>query len=127
VCRWPVHPLHERPEARSTAAAATRQRAPWCIGHHPNELGGGSQDWIDRERGLTAHLTGNPRPQSQQLNITLILGVWVRVLEAMGYQERLLLEVPVPDVQAPPELRDAVNLLARAQDAIARGDYRDAV
>jgi hypothetical protein len=49
VCRWPVHPLHERPEARSTAAAATRQRAPWCIGHHPNELGGGSQDWIDRD------------------------------------------------------------------------------
>ncbi len=86
--------------------------------------------WLENgltEMGLTAHLTGNPRPQSQQLNITLILGVWVRVLEAMGYQERLLLEVPVPDVQAPPELRDAVNLLARAQDAIARGDYRDAV
>ncbi len=28
---------------------------------------------------------------------------------------------------APPGLKDAVNLLARAQDAMARGDHRDAV
>jgi hypothetical protein len=70
---------------------------------------------------------GNTRPHSQQVSNTINQGVWVRILEAMDYQKLLLLEVPVPDVQAPPELKDAVNLLARAQDAMARGDYRDAV
>ncbi len=71
--------------------------------------------------------SGNTRPHTQQMNHTINQGVWVRILEAMDYQKRLLLEVPVPDVQAPPGLKDAVNLLARAQDAMARGDYRDAV
>jgi hypothetical protein len=70
---------------------------------------------------------GNTRPHSQQMSNTINQGVWVRILEAMDYQKRLLLEVPVPDAQAAPELKDAVNLLARVQDAMARGDYRDAI
>lgn len=69
----------------------------------------------------------NRRVHQQGLNHTINQGVWVRILEAMGYQKRLLLEVPVTDAQVSPELAAAVNLLARAQDAAARGDYRDAV
>jgi hypothetical protein len=76
---------------------------------------------------ILADVGGNTRPHTQQLIYTVNQGVWVQILEAMDYQKRLLLEVPVPDVQAPPGLKDAVNHLARAQDAMARGDYRDAV
>jgi hypothetical protein len=86
----------------------------------------------DLQLNMMVHCTledpaGNTRPHSQQVSNTINQGVWVRILEAMDYQQRMLLEVPVPDIQAPPELKDAVNLLARAQDAMARGDYRDAV
>lgn len=49
-------------------------------------------------------------------------GVWVSILEQMGYQKTLLIEVPVPDRAAAPELAKAVDLLARAQGAAGRGD-----
>lgn len=52
---------------------------------------------------------------------------WLALLEQIGYQKTMLLEVPVPDAQQQPELAAAVRSLASAQQAMARGDYRDAV
>lgn len=54
-------------------------------------------------------------------------GVWVGVLEQMQYRRTMLLEIPVPDAQTHPELAQAAGLLGRAQQALMRGDYRDAV
>lgn len=50
-----------------------------------------------------------------------------RLLQQMQYQRTMLLEVPVPDAQQEPELAQAAAILGRAQQAMARGDYRDAV
>lgn len=70
---------------------------------------------------------GDTRLQSQQMSHSINQGVWVHILDAMDYQKRMLLEVPVPDAPASPDLKDAINLLARAQDSLVSGDYRDAV
>ena len=52
---------------------------------------------------------------------------WIALLEQIGYQKTMLLEVPVPDAQQQPELAAGVRSLASAQQAMARGDYREAV
>lgn len=54
-------------------------------------------------------------------------GVWLGVLEQMGYQKTMLIEVPIPDAQQFLELAAAAVSLAQAQQAMARGDYREAV
>jgi hypothetical protein len=45
----------------------------------------------------------------------------------MGYRKTLLLEIPMPDSDAPEELRKAVEHLRQAQDLMIHGRYREAV
>jgi hypothetical protein len=52
---------------------------------------------------------------------------WNTVLEAVGYRRALLIEVPVPDSSADPELAAAVAYLAQAQAHLCAGRDRDAV
>jgi len=54
-------------------------------------------------------------------------GVWIEALAQMGYQRTLLVEVPIPDPDAQPELADAVALLAQSQGHLQLGHDRDAV
>lgn len=54
-------------------------------------------------------------------------GVWVGVLGQLGYQRTLLIEVPVPDAAAQPELAEAVRLLGDAQGHMLAGRDREAV
>ena len=52
---------------------------------------------------------------------------WIDVLEEMGYQRTLLVEVPMPDPNAQPELAEAVDLLAQSQRHLERGHDREAI
>jgi hypothetical protein len=52
---------------------------------------------------------------------------WLEILEQVGYRRTLLIEVPLPDAQVNPQLAAAVANLAKAQQALLRGEYREAV
>jgi len=54
-------------------------------------------------------------------------GAWVRVLEQMEYGRMILLEVPVPNVESAPLLVEPVRHLEKAQQAMLRGEWREAV
>lgn len=54
-------------------------------------------------------------------------GVWIDILKAMGYAKLALLEVPIFDARVSPDLAEASDYLTRAQDAMLRGEYREAV
>jgi hypothetical protein len=54
-------------------------------------------------------------------------GVWISILDQMGYQKTLLIEVPAPDPSQQPELAEAVRLLGQALGHTQRGHDRDAV
>lgn len=54
-------------------------------------------------------------------------GVWVGVLEQMGYRRTLLIEVPVPSDGRPAGLGTAVELLGKAQEHMLHGRDRDTV
>lgn len=54
-------------------------------------------------------------------------GTWVETLGKLGYGKVMLMEIPVPDASNSPELATAVTHLANAQQAMARGHYREAV
>ena len=71
--------------------------------------------------------TNQPRQMTASAAYTVNQGVWLAVLEQMGYAKTMLIEVPIPDAQQYPELASAVNWLGQAQQAMARGDYREAV
>ncbi len=62
---------------------------------------------------------------SEQYNLNR--GVWVDVLAQMEYQKTLLIEVPMPDPAAQPELAEAVGFLAQAQKHMLNNHDRDAV
>lgn len=64
---------------------------------------------------------------SNEEDLSIPQGVWVPLLEQMGYQRTLLLEIPVPDADHRPELGSAVELLSRSQRLIAEGQYTEAV
>lgn len=64
---------------------------------------------------------------SHQETFEVNQGVWVDVLSQMGYQQVLLIEVPLPDSSAQPELAEAVRLLRDAQGHMMRGHDREAV
>lgn len=53
--------------------------------------------------------------------------MWIDVLEEMDYQRTLLVEVPMPDPNAQPELAEAVVLLAQSQRHLQFGHDREAV
>jgi hypothetical protein len=70
---------------------------------------------------------GDGHVSSNQEGFVVNQGVWVEVLSQMGYQRALLVEVPLPDPAAQPELAEAVRLLTEAQGHMLRGHDRDAV
>lgn len=73
-----------------------------------------------RAEGVDAVLTNEE-------DLSIPQGVWVPMLEQMGYQRTLLLEVSIPDADHRPELANAVKLLSRSQGLIAEGQYTEAV
>jgi len=64
---------------------------------------------------------------SNQEGFIVNQGVWIEVLSQMGYQQTLLIEVPLPDPAGQPELAEAVRLLGEAQGHMLRGHDREAV
>jgi hypothetical protein len=70
---------------------------------------------------------GDSSPLSGNEAYMVNQGVWVDVLAEMGYRRTLLIEVPVPDPHAQPELAKAVADLEQAQRHMALGHDRDAV
>jgi hypothetical protein len=54
-------------------------------------------------------------------------GVWIDALAEMGYRRTLLIEIPLPDRHAEPEMAQAVADLEQAQRHMALGHDRDAV
>ena len=53
--------------------------------------------------------------------------MWIDVLDEMAYQRTLLVEVPMPDRNAQPDLAEAVALLTQSQRHLQRGQDREAV
>lgn len=72
------------------------------------------------QAGIT-HMSGD--------NQTLLVNqaTWLRVLTEMGYGRYMLIEVPVPDQAADPEMAKTVECLAKANVALRRGEWREAV
>ncbi len=70
---------------------------------------------------------GAPYPQHGQAALTIPQSDWLRILGELGYARAVLIELPVPDGSADPELAAAGNFLARAQQSCLRGEYREAV
>jgi hypothetical protein len=70
---------------------------------------------------------GDGQAFSNQEPFVVNQGVWVDVLSQMGYQQTLLIEVPIPSPAAQPELAEAVRLLGEAQGHMVSGHDRDAV
>jgi hypothetical protein len=64
---------------------------------------------------------------SNQEQFVVNQGVWVEILSQMGYQQALLVEIPLPDPAAQPELAEAVRMLGDAQGHMLRGHDRDAI
>ena len=54
-------------------------------------------------------------------------GIWINALAEMGYKKTLLIEVPLPDLHAQPEMAKAVADLEQAQRHMLLGHDRDAV
>lgn len=65
--------------------------------------------------------------QSAQEQFDVNQGVWVGVLEQMGFRRTLLIEVPVPSDGRPAGLVQAVALLGKAQEHMLHGRDRDTV
>ena len=80
---------------------------------------------------LTANIvvaaTGPREPSRSELFYQANQATWVGVLDGMGYRRTLLLEIPMPDQDAPEQLRQAVEYLRQAQDQMLHGKYREAV
>jgi len=70
---------------------------------------------------------GDGHISSNQEQLIVSQGLWVEVLSQMDYQRTLLVEIPMPDPAAQPELAEAVRLLDEAQGHMLRGHDRDAV
>ncbi len=70
---------------------------------------------------------GQPRQTNAQTAYTANQSTWVAALEQMDYRKVMLLELPMPDAHLSPELAAAATSLGQAQQAMARGDYREAV
>jgi hypothetical protein len=74
-----------------------------------------------------ANRGGYIRQANQALVYQVEQSRWVKILDELGYQRTLLIEVGVPHGQQPPSMAKALEHLAAAQGLIARGDYREAV
>lgn len=73
--------------------------------------------------------TAETFPQQVQFVHEISQSDWIRVLDQLGYQKSLLLEVPMADPSEFPEMARALEHLSEAQAAIVRGGagYREAV
>jgi hypothetical protein len=54
-------------------------------------------------------------------------GTWIELLSQMGYEDTMLIEVPIPDKSSRPELRKALSYLEAARLAVLQNRNRDAV
>jgi hypothetical protein len=70
---------------------------------------------------------GDGSPFSGSEPFVVNQGVWIEALAEMGYRKTLLIEVPLPDLHAQPELAKAVADLEQAQRHMMLGHDRDAV
>lgn len=64
---------------------------------------------------------------SNQEGFVVNQGVWTEILSQMGYRQTLLIEIPMPDPAAQPELAAAVAQLVQAHGHMMRGHDREAV
>ncbi|MGH7723222.1 MAG: hypothetical protein ACRENL_10410 [Candidatus Dormibacteria bacterium] len=71
--------------------------------------------------------SGTARWETQNAGHLLTQSTWTQILEQLASRKTLILEVPVVPQQASPELAAAATDLERAQKAMERGDYREAV
>jgi|CXWL01.1.fsa_nt_gi hypothetical protein len=71
--------------------------------------------------------TGLLRASSGYLSHQVTQGAWIEVLNELGYRKIMLLEIPEMAESLAPELMEAVAYLAKAQQALHRGEYREAV
>jgi len=77
--------------------------------------------------GRVQNRIGLIRLPSDHLSHQVNQGTWAEILQQMGYRRVMLLEIPVPDERSSPELAEATAHLAKAQQALDRGEYREAV
>lgn len=74
-----------------------------------------------------ADQSGQLRQTTAQAAFVANQSTWAAVLEQMDYRKVMLLELPVPDAVQFPEVAAAARTLGQAQQAMARGDYRESV
>ena len=77
--------------------------------------------------GRIHNRVGLIRLPSDHLSHHVNQGTWSEILQQMGFRRVMLLEIPVPDERTSPELAEAAAHLAKAQQALDRGEYREAV
>jgi hypothetical protein len=123
----PSLPLPQYPHAVTTTLTLQADLARQQLEAIEEARGGGELSLILTIHPVLTEPTGETRTSMLQEHWQVNQGVWVGVLEQMQYRRTMLLEVPVPDPQRQPELAHAVDVLGRAQKAMTRGDYRDAV
>jgi hypothetical protein len=71
--------------------------------------------------------TGLLRASSGHLSYQVNQGAWIEVLNELGHRKIMLLEIPELAESLAPELTDAVAYIGKAQQALLRGEYREAV
>ena len=67
------------------------------------------------------------RASSGHLSYQVNQGAWIEVLNELGYRKIMLLEIPDLADSLAPELTETVAHLSKAQQALHRGEYREAV
>ena len=67
------------------------------------------------------------RSSSGYLSHQVSQGAWIEILNEIGYRKIMLLEIPELAESLAPELTDAVAYIGKAQQALHRGEYREAV
>jgi len=71
--------------------------------------------------------TGKIHDVGDEQSLHVNQATWIKVLEQMGYGRRMLIEVPIPDQAAQPEMAKTIECLAKADAALRRGEWREAV
>ena len=67
------------------------------------------------------------RSSSGYLSHQVSQGAWIEILNELGYRKIMLLEIPELAESLAPELTEAVAYIGKAQQALYRGEYREAV
>jgi len=77
--------------------------------------------------GTAALTTGDFCSVNARLTYRANQSTWLEVLEQMGYRKTMLLEIPLPDDEAIPELSEAAKYLREAQEQLLHGKWRQAI